>query len=79
MDTSALDRASTDLDEYVRFRAIKQGVGYALSPWFFRRALQTGCRKFFNVTVGKDGRLMRDTEYPDWFKEWKKEQKDAAP
>jgi hypothetical protein len=79
MNANALDRASHDLDEYVRFRAIKQGVGYALSAEFFRHVLRTGCRKCFNITVGKDGRLVSDTEYPAWFEEWKKEQKDAAP
>jgi hypothetical protein len=73
MNATALDRASADLDDYIRFRAVKQGVGYALSLEFFRHALRTGCRKFFNVTVGKDGRLMRDTEYPRWFEEWKQE------
>jgi hypothetical protein len=78
MKTAAINQAAMDLDDYVRFRAIKQGVGYELSEDFFRHALRTGCRGFFNITVAKDGRLVRDDEYPEWFEEWRSEAAESA-
>jgi hypothetical protein len=38
----AMRRAADDLDEYIKFRAIKQGVGYSLSPDWFYGALRAG-------------------------------------
>ena len=73
MNIESINRAVANLDDYVRFRAIKEGVDYSLSEDFFRRALETGCRQFFNITVANTGRLLRDDEHPEWFAEWRSE------
>jgi hypothetical protein len=73
MTRPAMDRAAGDLHEYVRFRSIKQGVSYALSPDWFRQALRVGCRRFFGITIGERGTLIKDVECPDFFEEWKRE------
>jgi hypothetical protein len=49
---SDVERLAHELHEYVRFRAAKEGVGYALSPGFFCDALKKGCDNFFGVQVG---------------------------
>jgi hypothetical protein len=70
MNTKAINCAAENLDDYVRFRAIKEGVQYSLSEEFFRDALEAGYRLFFNITVAENGQLMRDDEHPEWFQEW---------
>jgi hypothetical protein len=59
------------LDEYMRFRAAKEGVGYDLSPEFFQAAMWQGCDMFFGVTVEGD-ELISDEQQPELFEQWKK-------
>lgn len=57
------------LDSYIRFRASREGVGYALSPAFFREHLAKGVATFFGVAV-RDDELVEDEQRPDLFAEW---------
>jgi hypothetical protein len=59
-----------DLDAYLRFRAVKEGVEYDLSPEFFANALEEGVSAFFGVIVSGNGQLLDDEQHPDLFKEW---------
>jgi hypothetical protein len=72
MSTETDKRAAKNLDAYIRFRARKEGVEYALSPEFFREALARGCVEFFGVAVGNNGELIRDAQFPRFFEEWRK-------
>ena len=57
---------ANDLHHYMKFRASQEGVGYTLSPGFFRKMLNQGCGIFFGVTVSEDG-LVEDEQNPGAF------------
>ena len=59
-----------DLDEYMKFRARKENVEYDLSPDFFLLQLREDIRSFFGVECD-DERMLRDTQLPQLFKEWR--------
>jgi hypothetical protein len=57
------------LDAYMRFRAKKEGVGYELSPDFYREEILLGVRDFFGIVV-ENGKLVCDKEQPRMFEQW---------
>jgi hypothetical protein len=63
-------RVAEKLDNYMRFRAAKEGVGYEFDPAFYQTAMWLGCDTFFGVTV-KGDELIGDEQQPTLFKRWK--------
>jgi hypothetical protein len=59
-----------ELHRYIRWRAGREGVGYELSPEFFRAAIDAGTVSFFGVEIDDDG-LVDDQQQPGLFREWK--------
>ena len=59
-----------ELHRYIKWRAGREGVGYELSPKFFRAAIDAGTANFFGVEICDDG-LIEDRQKPELFREWK--------
>lgn len=59
-----------ELDEYLRFRAAQEDVGYEFTPEFFAIGILKGCKKFFGITYNKMG-ILADEEQPNLFSKWK--------
>jgi len=59
------------LHEYIRDRAVVEGVAYEFTPAFFQSALNMGVAEFFGVEV-EDGKMISDTQEPKtgYFKQW---------
>jgi hypothetical protein len=58
------------LHEYIRFRASKERLPYALSQTFFAMHLRKGVRTFFGVEC--DSQVMiADHQAPNLFAEWR--------
>jgi hypothetical protein len=68
MDEKAI---AMQLDSYMRFRADHEGVGYDLTPEFFRKWMKAGCFEFFGVSVNSSG-LVEDDQQPELLSEWKR-------
>ena len=68
MDEKAI---AMQLDSYMRFRADHEGVGYGLTPKFFRKWMKRGCFEFFGVSVDSSG-LVQDDQHPELLSEWKR-------
>jgi hypothetical protein len=69
------------LDEYIRFRAQREGVEYKFKPEFFEEGILKGCKSFFHVTFS-NSKLRADTKCPALFDEWramKERGKDYTP
>jgi hypothetical protein len=62
-----------DLHNYIQWRARHEGVGYSLSPEFFRAAIDAGTTSFFGVEIGESG-LVGDSQQPDLFRQWQAQQ-----
>jgi hypothetical protein len=58
------------LDEYMRFRAKKEGVCYELTPDYYRKEILVGVSDFFGI-VGENGKLVCDKAQPRMFEQWK--------
>jgi hypothetical protein len=58
-----------ELHRYIKWRAGREGVGYGLSPEFFRAAIDAGTANFFGVEC--DDGLIEDRQKPELFREWK--------
>jgi hypothetical protein len=59
-----------ELHRYIKWRAGREGVGYMLSPEYFRAAIDLGAVGFFGVEIDDDG-LIEDWQQPELFREWK--------
>jgi hypothetical protein len=57
------------LNDYLRFRAEQEGVGYELSAAYLAEHILLGCVKFFGVTF-ENGQLVADEEQPELFRRW---------
>jgi hypothetical protein len=62
-------RLSTELHDYMRFRAAMEGQGYDLEPGFFGAALLKGVRSFFGIEVNDSG-IVSDTQQPEVLKQY---------
>jgi hypothetical protein len=59
------------LDDYMKFRASKEGVAYDLDPQFFLNATGKGIWNFFGITADPEtGTLTEDFQNPPVFEEW---------
>jgi hypothetical protein len=63
-------RVAENLDKYMRFRAVREGVGYKFDPAFYQIAMWLGADTFFGVTV-KGDELISDEQQPVLFEQWK--------
>jgi hypothetical protein len=63
-------KLATELDDYMKFRADNEKIEYELSPEFFLLHLREDIRSFFGVECD-DARMLRDTQFPHLFKEWR--------
>ncbi len=63
-------KLANEVDDYLKFRARKESVEYDLSPNFFLLHLREDMRSFFGVECD-DQRMLRDTQFPHLFKEWR--------
>lgn len=61
------------LHSYIKARAEKEGIGYDLSPSFFREALEGGFSVFFGVLVDERGFPLTDEQEPEpgFLERWK--------
>jgi hypothetical protein len=60
-----------DLDDYMRFRAQREGLAWKLDPQFLARHYRMGVREFFGVVIDDD-QLVYDTQQPALLNEWRK-------
>jgi hypothetical protein len=60
-----------DLDDYMRFRAQREGLAWKLDPQFLAQHYRMGVREFFGVVIDDD-QLVYDTQQPALFDEWRK-------
>src|SRR5579872_566215 len=72
-----LENLAEQLDEYMRFRAGREGVEYHFSSIFYLLALDKGVRSFFGVLVS-DTALVTDHQQPKLFRQWKAAKRRAA-
>jgi len=57
------------LHDYMAYRAIQEQQPYDLDVPFFERALKSGIRRFFGVSVGDTG-LIAHEQNPETLREW---------
>ena len=60
-----------DLDSYIKFRRNKEGKMNGLDLDFYVRHFNDGVRSFCGVTVDEDVGLVKDTQNPVAFREYK--------
>jgi hypothetical protein len=65
------NRLAYRLDDYLKFRANKEGVAYGLDLQFFLKAMDAGTWHFFGITADKKtGTLTEDIQNPTIFDAW---------
>ena len=64
-------RILKDLDSYIKFRRNKEGKMNGLDLDFYVRHFNDGVRSFCGVTVDEDVGLVKDTQNPVAFREYK--------
>jgi hypothetical protein len=70
-DSEIHNRLAYLLDDYLKFRASKEGVAYDLDPQFFLNATGNGIWNFFGITADPEtGTLTEDFQNPTTFEEW---------
>ena len=67
-------KAANLLDAYMQVRAEQEGVGYELTPEFFKKIILSGISGFFG-TIVENGRLVCDKEQPSMFEQWESKRK----
>jgi len=57
---------------YMRARAAFEGVKWKLSREYVQSHFDRGCRNFFGVELDDHGKLLRDEQQPDFFKNYRR-------
>jgi hypothetical protein len=55
---------------YMKARAAFEGVACKLNRAYVQARFDEGCRSFFGVTVDDRGKLLRDEQQTDFFKNY---------
>lgn len=67
MTENSIIRAALCLENYLTFRAEREGLSSELTSDFFARALRVGIRNLFGIDVAENGDLLRDFQNPSAF------------
>ena len=70
---AVMARLSTELHDYMRFRAAMERQDYDLDPEFYRDWLNRGVFTFFGVTVDGTG-IVSDDQQPAFLEQWRTKQ-----
>lgn len=57
------------LEEYMRYRATREGLPWQLNVDFLHRYYEAGIRTFFGVALNRE-QLLEDAQQPEMFADW---------